>query len=83
MTFPGWKLRFTLGPTLQPYSVRLFCNHPPDDKKSFDRRKYYELSWSCPLGKQCDDADRLADLTTCLAGSFHFYITYKDEGEKE
>lgn len=79
----GWKLRFTLGPTLQPYSVRLFCNHPPDGKKSFDRRKYYELSWSCPLGKQCDDADRLADLTTCLAGSFHFYITFKDEGEKE
>lgn len=80
---PGWKLRFTLGPSLQPYNVRLFCNHPLDSKTSFERNKYYELKWSCTAGKPCDDADRFADLIACIAGSFHFYVAYKDVGEKE
>ena len=79
----GWKLRFTLGPSLQPYDVHLFCNHPPTDQQSFDRKEYYELSWVCPPGKQCHDDDRFADITVCTAGAFHFYVTYKDVGEKE
>lgn len=79
----GWKLRFTLGPSLQPYDIHLFCNHPPPGKQSFDRNKYYELAWTCPPGKPCDDADRFADLTVSTAGAFHFYVTYKDDGVDE
>lgn len=74
---------FELGPSLQPYNVRLFCNHPLDSKTSFERNKYYELTWSCTAGKPCDDADRFADLIACIAGSFHFYVAYKDVEEKE
>lgn len=81
--FLGWKLRFTLGPSLQPYNIHLFCNHPPGDQQLFDRRKYYELKWTCPPGEEGNDADRYADITACTAGSFHFFVTYKDAGEKE
>ena len=79
----GWKLHFTLGPSLQPYNIHLFCNHPPPGQQSFDRGKYYELKWTCPPGQQCDDADRFAEITACIAGAFHFYVSYKDIGQKE
>ena len=41
------------------------------------------MAWTCPPGKPCDDADRFADLTASTAGAFHFYVTYKDDGEDE
>lgn len=82
--FLGWKLRFTLGPTLQPYNVHLFCNHPtPGGQQLFDRSKYYELKWTCPPGKQCDNADRFSDVIACTAGSFHFYVSCEDSGGNE
>ena len=80
--FKGWTLRFTLGPSLQPYNVHLLCNHPPSDQQSFDRKKYTELAWTCPPGQECDDADRFADIIAHTAGSFHFYVTYQNGENK-
>ena len=78
----GWTLRFTLGPSLQPYKVHLFCNHPLSGQP-FDRNTYNELTWTCLPGQQCDDADRFANIEAHTAGSFHFYVTYKDGGQLE
>ncbi|RMX46887.1 hypothetical protein pdam_00020742 [Pocillopora damicornis] len=78
----GWTLRFTLGPSLQPYNVHLLCNHPPSNQQSFDRKKYTELAWTCPPGQECDDADRFADIIAHSAGSFHFYVTYQNGENK-
>jgi len=78
----GWTLRFTLGPSLQPYKVHLFCNHPLSGQP-FDRNTYNELTWTCLPGQQCDDADRFAEIKAYTAGSFHFYVTYNDGEELE
>ncbi|XP_076440742.1 glycogen debranching enzyme-like isoform X2 [Babylonia areolata] len=75
----GWVLRFLLGPSLHSSLVRLFCNHPPDEKTPFDRHTYRELEWHCPTGMRSDLTDVYADIKMVLSGSFNYFFTI-DEG---
>ncbi|KAL8625730.1 hypothetical protein ACOMHN_044005 [Nucella lapillus] len=71
----GWVLRFLLGPSLHSSVVRLFCNHPPDERTAFDRHTYREMEWHCPTGMRSDLTDVYADITMVCSGSFNYFYT--------
>ncbi|XP_048587758.1 glycogen debranching enzyme-like isoform X2 [Nematostella vectensis] len=78
----GWILHFTLAASLQPYSIKLLCNHPKPGQ-AFNRTNYQELVWTCSQKGKCDNGDRHAEIKVHQAGSFHFYITFENcEKEK-
>nr|KAG5710257.1 hypothetical protein BaRGS_008973 [Batillaria attramentaria] len=71
----GWVLRFLLAPSLHSMTVRLFCNHPPDDKAPFERNTYHELEWKRPTGMRSDLTDVYADIRLVMSGSFNYFFT--------
>ncbi|PVD23275.1 hypothetical protein C0Q70_16541, partial [Pomacea canaliculata] len=71
----GWTLRFLLGPSLHATTVRLFCNHPLEEKTPFNRNTYIELEWKRPTGMRSDLTDVYAEIPLILSGSFNYYFT--------
>ncbi|XP_019631265.1 PREDICTED: glycogen debranching enzyme-like isoform X1 [Branchiostoma belcheri] len=78
----GWTLHFFLGPSLCARPVRIFVNHPPADRP-FRRDEYYELKWQYYSQSRCDDSDRYAELQLKLAGSFQYFFSYDNSGNKK
>ncbi|XP_052826586.1 glycogen debranching enzyme isoform X2 [Octopus bimaculoides] len=70
-----WILRFVLGPTLQADTVRIFTNHPENDKQAFKRDQYHELQWESPCSTKSDRHDAYVDVHIVLPGSFNYYFT--------
>lgn len=75
LQFSGWTLRFLLGPSLHATTVRLFCNHPLEEKTPFNRNTYIELEWKRPTGMRSDLTDVYAEIPLILSGSFNYYFT--------
>lgn len=71
----GWVLRFLLAPSLHSTTVRLFCNHPPEENTPFDRGTYHELEWKRPTGMRSDLTDVYADIHLRMSGSFNYFFT--------
>ena len=70
----GWKLQFRLGPSLLGRRVRLFVNHPANEKTTFDRAQYRELAWEHESRNKDDDTAMHADVILSASGSYHYYF---------
>lgn len=79
----NWVLQFRIGPSLFGRKLYLYCNYPVEQNDvltEFKRSRYQLLEWVCDEGCQnADDTVFYAQITTRLAGSFHFYFTYENE----
>ncbi|XP_074640295.1 glycogen debranching enzyme-like [Tubulanus polymorphus] len=79
----GWQLRFTLGPSLHSKLVRIFCNHPQEEKQTFERHVYHELKWVKPSIFKADNFDDYAEVKIIRGGSFNYFFTICDSTAKE
>ena len=70
----GDRLAFTVGSSLQPFPVDLFCNHPLNSDDVHQRKKFTKLTWSNPFDCKADDGDRVTHIDLSCSGTFCFYL---------
>ncbi|XP_077266299.1 glycogen debranching enzyme-like isoform X3 [Temnothorax americanus] len=67
----GWVVEFRLGASLLGKRPGVFINHPLSNNMRFERNTYHQLKWE----------NESANILLFLAGSFHYYVTDRVEGE--
>ena len=75
LLFKGWTLHFVLAPSLADKNVRIFVNHPMDNKVGPNRHVFRELVWENLSASKSDVYDNFAQVHVVLAGSYNYFFT--------